>query len=200
MFSRSSQGGISQIIQTSFCSSTMPRSWSTPIVAHLLLSLLFLCTPGYMLLSTTPNIISIQSMGHGHALLTVPGWPATHVLPPQSCFSWLLILTGFPQQSWSSNGRLLLSYSAWSSIENMCSPGMGFTSAGSDTVSSCMGFHLSPASSSARLLLHMWCFSETSFPNYRVGLEQEFSMYEEKLGVEIGHSWTLENYKNFCKL
>lgn len=65
--------------------------------------------------------------------------------------------------------------------------GMGFTRAGSDAVSSCMGFHLSPASSSARLLLHMWCFSETSFPNYRVGLEQEFSMYEEKLGVEIGH-------------
>lgn len=195
MFSRSSRGGISQIIRTTFCSSAMPRSWSTPIVAHLLLWLLFLCIPGYVLLPTASNIISIQSMGHSHTVLTVP-----HVLPPQSCFSQLLILTGFPQQSWSSNGRLLLSYSAWSSIENMCSPGMGFTRAGSDTVSSCMGFHLSPAPSSARLLLHMWCFSETSFPNYRVGLEQEFSMYEEKLGVEIGHPWTLESYMNSCKL
>ena len=57
MFSRNSREGISQIIQASFCSSTMPRSWSTPIVAHQRLWLLFLCTPGSqsMLLPSCPQ-------------------------------------------------------------------------------------------------------------------------------------------------
>ena len=197
MFSRNSREGISQIIQASFCSSTMPRSWSTPIVAHQRLWLLFLCTPGSqsMLLPSCPQ----------HHLYSVHGSrPCSSDCPRMANYSCssssvLFLMAAHsdcvPPSELELQGRLLLSYSAWSSIENMCSPGLGFTRASSDTVSSCMGFHLSPASSSARLLLHMWCFSETSFPNYRVGLEQEFSMYEEKLRVEIGHPWTLENCK-----
>lgn len=210
MLPRSSRGGISQVVQTSFCSSTMPRSWSTPIVAHWRLWLLFLCTPGSqcMLLPSCPQHHFYSVHGSRPRSSDCP-WMANY---SRSSSSVLLLmaahLTGFPPQSGSSQGRLLLSYSAWSSTENMSRPGLGFTRARSDTVSSCMGFHLSPASNSARLLLHMWCFSETSSPNYRVGLEQEFSMYEEKLRVEIGHPWTLENckflatlenYKNSCK-
>lgn len=187
---RSSRGGISQVVQTFlqlYNASFLVYTRRCPLA--------------------TLTIISLYSWVTVHAPAQLPCYPLFSPWVTSTLF-WLSLdgqLLAFFLLSLASHGcspywvphrrelpgaASVLSYSAWSSTGNMSRPGLGFTRARSDTVSNCIEFHLSPASNSARLLLHMWCFSETSSPNYRVGLEQEFSMYEEKLR---GGDWASMN-------
>lgn len=84
MVSRSPWGGISQIIQTSSCSSTVPLLLGYTSCCPSA-TLLFLCIPGSqsMLLPNAHQHHLHSAHGSCPCSLTAPGLPATRVLPLQ---------------------------------------------------------------------------------------------------------------------